>query len=75
MGGAACTCLPAGPTVWPPLAAVDEDSYRWEGVVYFYISWHDPTAYATVAAATERMWRDPSYTCRKPCSTEADRFT
>ncbi|PRW57913.1 ligand-gated ion channel [Chlorella sorokiniana] len=57
------------------LLRIDEEGYVWEAVMYFYISWYDPSAYAQVAANTERMWTDPTYVCKRPCSTEADQFT
>ena len=61
-----CCLLDAGPATLPPAAR-------------FYctclsIAHHCPAAVRR-AENTARMWADPSFTCSRPCSTEADRFT
>lgn len=34
-----------------PLPAVDEENYRWEAVLYFYLTWEDPYAFDSARGA------------------------
>ncbi|PSC74223.1 senescence-specific cysteine protease SAG39-like isoform A [Micractinium conductrix] len=43
-----------------------------QAVLYFYVSWLDPTAYAKAENATIRMLSDPSFKCSQPCSNLID---
>ena len=56
-----CPRLPACPD------SVDDVRYRFEAILYVYLTWRDPDAYDTVHAATQR-WLAGGAACSKECS-------
>ena len=56
---APATLLPPTPTPHPP---------QHEMIVFFYITWQDPTAYATVVEATRQWKAGEKRTCERQCS-------
>ena len=48
-------------------AAVDDQNYHHEAVLYFYLTWRDPSAYATVREATDE-WLGGRKACQRPCT-------
>lgn len=46
---------------------MDERNYRHSSILYFYVTWRDPTAYATVVNSTARMLAGEAV-CATPCS-------
>ncbi|KAL4440540.1 hypothetical protein ABPG75_003541 [Micractinium tetrahymenae] len=52
------------------LLKVDEENYRWETVLYFYLTWEDPYAFDTAKATGAPMLFNSSTTpCNLQCST------
>ncbi|EFN59795.1 hypothetical protein CHLNCDRAFT_133508 [Chlorella variabilis] len=50
------------------LLDVNEDNYRWEAVVYFYIAWTDFSAFDTMQAQSEQVLTNSSFKCDFYCS-------
>ncbi|KAL4419295.1 hypothetical protein ABPG77_001627 [Micractinium sp. CCAP 211/92] len=52
------------------LLQVDEENYRWEAVLYFYLTWEDPYAFDTAKETGAAMLFNASTTpCNLQCST------
>ncbi|KAL4422476.1 hypothetical protein ABPG75_008673 [Micractinium tetrahymenae] len=56
------------------LLAVNQDDYRWEGALYFYISWTSADAYRLVMENTKKMFSNSSFTCQFMCSNIVDKM-
>ena len=48
---------------------VDDRNYRFENVVYVYLSWEDPRAYPTVIESTKAFRNGSLEDCSRPCSS------
>ena len=53
------------------LSWIDGRNYRFENVVYVYLSWEDPRAYATVMESTKAFRNGSLEECSRACSSAA----
>lgn len=52
------------------LLKVDEENYRWEAVLYFYLTWEDPYAFDSArATGAEMLFNASTMPCSFQCST------